>query len=76
MILRRAADVPGTDCSAAVGDKGGNAAPGRVPFIVVGVESAPLVDVVPGVCRAVPGDCSGYRVPLPEVDFAVGCGRW
>ena len=32
---------------------------------MTGVESVPLVDVVPRACRAVPGDCSGYRVPLP-----------
>ena len=31
---------------------------------MAGVESVPLVGDVSRACRAVPGDCSGYRVPL------------
>ena len=32
---------------------------------MAGVESVPLVGDVSRACRVVPGDCSGYRVPLP-----------
>ena len=32
---------------------------------MAGVESMPLVGNVSRACRAVPGDSSGYRVPLP-----------
>ena len=41
---------------------------------MTGGDSVPLVGDVSRACRVVPGDCSGYRVPLPEVDSAVGCG--
>ena len=41
---------------------------------MAGVESVPLVGDVSRACRAVPGDCSGYRVPLPRLKLPSAAG--
>ena len=41
---------------------------------MTGGESVPLVGDVSRACRAVPGDCNGYRVPLPGLKLPSAAG--